>query len=155
MPYWEIFTPENAYTDEDKEQLSKDITKVYVDFVNLPEFYVVIRFHEMPDNTMYVGGRPKNNFVRIVVDHIARQMDDPEYRKMAMGVFEATIAPYVKDRGFDWEIHFDETPIDLWRVQGLMAPPADSELEKLWAKENRPVPYDEDTLLPLEPVPAH
>jgi phenylpyruvate tautomerase PptA (4-oxalocrotonate tautomerase family) len=154
MPYWEIFTPENAYTEEDKQQLSADLTKVYVDFVDLPEFYVVIRFQEMPENTMYVGGQPKNNFVRIVVDHIARQMDDPEFRKLAMSVFEATIAPYVRDRGYDWEIHIDETAIDLWRVQGLMAPPENSDMEKLWAKENRPIPYDEDTMLPLEPVPA-
>ena len=71
-----------------------------------------------------------------------------------MSVFEATIAPYVRDRGYDWEIHFDETPIDLWRVQGLIGPPEESEMEKLWAKENRPVPYDYDTMLPLEPVPT-
>lgn len=154
MPYWEIFTPENAYTPEDKERLSADLTKVYVDFVNLPEFYVVVRFHEMPENTMYVGGKAKNNFVRIVVDHIARQMDDPEFRKLAMSVFEDTIAPYVRDRGFDWEVHFDETPVDLWRVQGLIGPPEESDMEKLWAKENRPVPYDYDTMLPLEPVPT-
>lgn len=154
MPYWEIFTPENAYTPEDKERMSADLTKVYVDFVNLPEFYVVVRFHEMPENTMYVGGKSKNNFVRIVVDHIARQMDDPEFRKLAMAVFEATIAPYVRDRGYDWEIHIDETPIDLWRVQGLIGPPEESEMEKLWAKENRPIPYDYDTMLPLEPAPA-
>ena len=142
MPYWEIFTPENAFTEEDKEQLSSDITQVYVDYVNLPRFYVVILFKEMPTNTMYVGGKSTDNFVRIRVDHIARQMDDPEYRKMAMAVFEDTIAPYVKERGFDWEIHFDETPIDLWRTQGLIPPPPESDIEKLWAQENRPVPYE-------------
>jgi phenylpyruvate tautomerase PptA (4-oxalocrotonate tautomerase family) len=154
MPYWEIFTPKGAFTPEDKQQLSKDLTKVYVDFVNLPEFYVVIRFQELGENEMYVGGEPKTNFVRFIVDHIARQMDDPEFRKLAMAVFEETIAPYVRDRGYDWEIHFDETPIDLWRVQGLIGPPEESEMEKLWAKENRPVPYDYDTMLPLEPVPT-
>ena len=154
MPYWEIFTPAGAFTPEDKQNLSKDLTKVYVDFVNLPEFYVVIRFHEMAENEMYVGGVPQTNFVRLVVDHIARQMDDPEFRKLAMSVFEATIAPYIRDRGYNWEIHFDETPVDLWRVQGLAGPPAESDLERLWAKENRPIPYDEETLLPLEPVAA-
>ena len=30
MPYWEIFTPENAFTPEDKEQLSEAITSIYV-----------------------------------------------------------------------------------------------------------------------------
>jgi hypothetical protein len=32
--------------------------------------------------------------------------------------------------------------MDLWRVQGLMAPPAESDMERLWAKENRPIPYE-------------
>ena len=38
-----------------------------------------------------------------------------------------TIAPFVKGRGFDWEFHIDETPFDLWSVQGYQPPPADSE----------------------------
>jgi hypothetical protein len=33
------------------------------------------------------------------------------------------IAPFVKDRGFDWEFHIDETPFDLWSVQGYRPPP--------------------------------
>jgi phenylpyruvate tautomerase PptA (4-oxalocrotonate tautomerase family) len=154
MPYWEIFTPENAYTPDDKEQLSAAITSIYVEWVNLPEFYVAIRFQELPENTMYVGGKAKNNFVRLVVDHIARRMEGEEYRKLAMAAFEEKIAPYVRDRGFDWEIHIDETPMDLWRTQGVIPPAGESDMERLWAKENRPIPYDYDTLLPLEPAPA-
>lgn len=142
MPYWEIFTPDNAFTDEDKEQISERITQMYVDWVNLPRFYVVVRFHDMPHNTMYVGGKAKNNFVRVVIDHIARRMDDPEFRALCMAAIESVLEPYVKDRGYDWEVHIDETPMDLWRVQGLIAPPPESELEKMWASENRPVPYE-------------
>jgi 4-oxalocrotonate tautomerase family enzyme len=141
MPYWEIYTPENAYTDEDKEQFATAITQACVDFVNIPPFYVVIRFHEMSANTMYVGGKPQTSFVRVVVDTIARQMETPEIRFLVMAAMEAALAPFVKDRGFDWEIHVDETPMDLWRVHGLVPPPAESDVEKLWAKENRPVPY--------------
>ncbi len=143
MPYWEIFTPDNAYTDEEKEQFSADITKVYQQWVDLPAFYVVVRFQEMPANTMYVGGKPTTKFVRVLVDHIARRMDDPEFRKLAMAVFEETMAPYVKDRGYDWEIHIDETPMDLWRTQGIEPPKGESVEEKLWAKENRAIPWDE------------
>lgn len=28
------------------------------------------------------------------------------------------IAPFVKDRGYEWEISIDETPFDLWSLQG-------------------------------------
>ena len=149
MPYWEIFTPEGAYTDEEKEQFSAAITDIYVQWVDLPKFYVVVRFQEMPANQMYVGGKPTNNFVRILVDHIARRMDDPEFRKLAMAAFEDTLAPFIKDRGYDWEIHIDETPMDLWRTQGITPPAGLSDMERLWAKENRPVPYDLETLVPI------
>jgi phenylpyruvate tautomerase PptA (4-oxalocrotonate tautomerase family) len=143
MPYWEIFTPENAFTPADKEQLSERITSLYVDYVNLPKFYVVVLFKDMPANTMYVGGKANDNFVRIRVDHIARQMDDPAIRAMCMEAIEEKLAPFVKDRGYDWEVHLNETPMDLWRTQGLVPPPAESAIEKLWAKENRPVPYEQ------------
>ncbi|MFI5798745.1 tautomerase family protein [Streptomyces sp. NPDC051677] len=142
MPYWEIFTPENAFTPEDKEQLSEAITSIYVDYQSLPKFYVVVLFKDMPANTMYVGGKPANNFVRIRLDHIARQMDGAEIRAMFMGLVEEKLAAFVKDRGYDWEVHVDETPIDLWRTQGLVPPPAHSDVEKLWAKENRAIPYE-------------
>jgi phenylpyruvate tautomerase PptA (4-oxalocrotonate tautomerase family) len=140
MPCWEIFTPANAYTEEDREQLSEAITSIYAGYGNLPEFYVVVIFQEKPANSIYVGGKAANNFVRIRVDHVARQMDIPEVRAACMAVIEDTLAPFVKDRGFDWEVHIDETPMDLWRIQGLVPPLPDSEMEKLWAKENRPIP---------------
>lgn len=142
MPYWEIFAPESAFTPQDREQLSEAITSIYVDYVNLPKFYVVVLFKDMPANTMYVGGKATNNFVRVVVDHIARQMDTAEMRALCMTVIEQKLAPFVKDRGYDWEVHLDETPMDLWRTQGLVPPPPESDIEKLWAKENRPISYE-------------
>ncbi|MEV7661931.1 tautomerase family protein [Paenarthrobacter sp. NPDC089316] len=149
MPYWEIFTPEGAFTDEDKERLTEAITDVYVEWVNLPKFYVCVRFQEMAPNEMYVGGKAKNNFVRIVIDHIARKMENEQIQLGALAAFEAALEPFVKDRGYDWELHIDETPKELWRTQGLIPPPGESDIEKLWAKENRPIPYDLETLAPL------
>jgi phenylpyruvate tautomerase PptA (4-oxalocrotonate tautomerase family) len=142
VPYWEIFAPEDAFTPQDREQLSEAITSIYVDYVNLPKFYVVVLFKETPANTMYVGGKAANNFVRVVVDHIARQMDTAEMRALCMTVIEQKLAPFVKDRGYDWEVHLDETPMDLWRTQGLVPPLPESDMEKLWARENRPIPYE-------------
>jgi len=155
MPFWEIYTPKDAFTDEDKEALTQGITSIYYDLVDLPKFYVVVVFHEMPRNSIYVGGEAANNFIRIRVDHIARAMnEDMIVNGMPAGSFtseqirayfhnlaEEMLAPFVKERGYDWEIHVDETPEDLWRVQGLVPPPGESDFERLWRKENRPVPY--------------
>ena len=59
-----------------------------------------------------------------------------------MAVIEEKLAPFVKDRGFNWEVHIDETPMDLWRVQGIVPPPPGSETERLWAQEDKPIPYE-------------
>ena len=142
MPMWNIHVPEGAYTKEQKKAFSNSITEVYVDFANLPRFYVVVIFHEQPADTVWVGGEPGNDFVRIAVDHIARRMpDSADFKEMAMTAFEDALAPHVKDRGFRWELHIDETPLDLWRVNGITAPPAESEAEKEWARVNAAVPY--------------
>lgn len=160
MPFWEIFTPEDAFTNEDKEALTKEITSIY-DNVNLPKFYVVVVFHNMPANSIYVGGEAANNFIRIRVDHIARQMNEntivknfpagsyttEQIRTYFHNQVEEILVPFVKERGYDWEIHVDETPEDLWRVQGLVPPPGWSEFEELWRKENRPVPYSDQPVV--------
>ena len=146
MPYWEIFSPQDAYDSKDKEAFSKAITDACVSFVQIPEFYVVVRFQEYAADEMYVGGKAQDNFVRVVTDTIARQMEVKEIRMAVMDAIEQAMVPFVKDRGFDWEIHLDETPMDLWRVNGIIPPPAYSEIEQLWAKENRPSPYDYDSV---------
>ena len=65
MPFWQVFAPENAFTDEDKQALAESITSMYTDFVNLPKFYVVVSYHMQPPNSMYVGGKPANKPVKI------------------------------------------------------------------------------------------
>ena len=142
MPLWNIYTPVGAFTAEQKKAFGKDITAKYVETVSIPAFYVVVTFHEVAEEDFLVGGEPVGNFVRIFVDHVARQLETPEIRAWASEEFEKLLVPHIKDRGFDWEWHIDETPIDLWRTQGLVPPPPESDMEKLWAKENRPVPYE-------------
>jgi hypothetical protein len=56
-----------------------------------------------------------------------------------MQLIEAQIAPYVRDRGYDWEIHIDETPSTLAGA-GFGATDALSEGEKLWVEKTVPSP---------------
>jgi 4-oxalocrotonate tautomerase family enzyme len=142
MPMWIVHAPEGAYSTEDKKNLTEVLTQMYVDSVGLPRFYVVVRFDEYPPDSMWVGGKPVNDFVRFVVDHIARQLDDPEFRELAMNMGAEGLAPFTTDRGLHTEFHIDETPIDLWRVDGLKPPPPFSEAEKKWARDNAPSPYE-------------
>ena len=142
MTCWEIFAPEDAYTEQDKERLSEAITSIYVDYAQVPQFYVVVIFNEQPTNSMYVGGKATNNFVSIRIDHFARHLETAEARATCMAIIEERLAPLIKERGFDWEVHIDDTPMDLWRVQGLVPPLPGSEAENAWAKENKPIPNE-------------
>ena len=59
------------------------------------------------------------------------------------------IAPYVRDRGYDWEVTIDELPADLWSLQGEIPPPFESHAEKRWVKENKASPYGLEEKLPI------
>ena len=121
MPLWKVYHPVGAYTREDKHTFAKRITDIYS---SLPKFYVDVVFQEVPQDSFYFGGEPAPNFVRIHMDHIARQLTSEAAKTKFLARVEDAIAPFVKDRGFDWEFHIDETPFDLWAVQGIRPPPS-------------------------------
>lgn len=140
MPFWKIYHPVGAFSAADKHDLSRSITELYR---VLPKFYVIVVFQEVAPDSFYMGGEPAHNFVRIWVDHIARSFP-PDAKKLKskwLARAEKALAPFVKNRGRDWEIHIDETPFDLWQVQGMPPPPPSSEYERIWFEENKPVPY--------------
>lgn len=137
MPLWKIYHPVGAFSADDKQQLAERITALYS---RLPKFYVGIVFQEVAAESFYVGAKPAANFVRIWIDHIARTLPTPEAKAWWIGQCDAALAPFVRDRGLDWEYHIDETPFDLWSIQGIRPPLPNSEDEKRWIRENRPSP---------------
>jgi len=150
MPFWTIYTPEHTFTAEQKNAIASDLTDGYSQYAGIPKFYVVTVFQEVPSESFYVGGKPVDNFVRIVIDHIAR-VTPVEARPLVLHLIESQLAPHIKDRGLNWELHIDETPIDLWRVQGLPAPPFGSEAEKKWIADNKPTPHEGAVLPDMSP----
>ena len=139
MPLWHIYTPEGVYSDDDKTAFARGITDIYERY-GLPRFYVSVMFHELAPNAFFIGGEQTGDFVRISIDHIARQVE-PSRRLSAMQSINKAIDPFVKDRGLRSEIHVDETPIDFWTIEGMKPPEPGSETEKLWAKENKASSY--------------
>jgi phenylpyruvate tautomerase PptA (4-oxalocrotonate tautomerase family) len=138
MPLWKIYHPVGAFTAEDKHAFAQTITDLY-GRLPLPRFYVNVIFQEIPSDSFYIGGEPVGNFIRLSIEHIARTTPDDQ-KAWWLELTNEAIAPFVKDRGFNWEFHIDETPFDLWSIQGYRPPPADSEDEKRWARENKPSP---------------
>jgi phenylpyruvate tautomerase PptA (4-oxalocrotonate tautomerase family) len=137
VPLWKVYHPVGAFSVDDKQQLSKRITDLYK---RLPRFYVGVVFQEVAPESFYVAGEPATSFVRIWVDHIARTLPNAEARTWWIGQCDEALAPFIRDRGFDWEFHIDETSFELWSIQGMRPPLAGTEDEKRWIAENRPTP---------------
>ncbi|MGK4578734.1 tautomerase family protein [Kitasatospora sp. HPMI-4] len=140
MPLWHVYHPPGAYTPGQKQQLSTDITQFYTSF-GLPPFYVMVLFHGVAADSFHVGGEPNGAAVRIVVEHIARHTEDPRLRKRTREALATLLAPHTAERGLYCEFHIDETPRDLWMIDGLTPPPPGSDAEQQWARDNRPTPY--------------
>lgn len=142
MPLWKIYHPVGAFSADDKRELSQRITALYS---RLPKFYVGVVFQEVAPDSFFVGGEPATKFVRIWVDHIARTLPSAEARTWWIGQCDEALAPYIRDRGFDWEFHIDETSFELWSIQGIRPPLPNSEDEKRWISENKPSPLVGET----------
>jgi phenylpyruvate tautomerase PptA (4-oxalocrotonate tautomerase family) len=137
MPLWTIYHPVAAFEADHKQALAKAITKLY----SFPAFYVGVVFIEQDHDSFYRGGEPADNFVRIAVDHINLTWKTREEASRRIKQFDEALAPTMRDRGLVWEFHIDETPRNLWLIEGFPPPPSGSEAEKRWLRENRPSAY--------------
>jgi phenylpyruvate tautomerase PptA (4-oxalocrotonate tautomerase family) len=151
MPLWQLFVPEGAYSAEDKKALGERITNIYSNNFDLPRFYTTVFFHEAKPESYLVGGEPRNQFVQIAIVHAARtagQIADrlestvADIEKMFLALAHQALEPYVKDRGYEWELHVENVPHETWNIDGMEPPPPWSEAEKRWAKDNKSSPYD-------------
>jgi hypothetical protein len=119
--------------------MSERITRIYR---MLPAFYVGVVFQEVPKNSLYVGGESADDFVRIWVDHIARQFKDEEGKEQFWVAVNKVLKPFISDRGLRWEMHIDETPFSLWTIEGLRPPLPDTPAEQKWRAENKASVYE-------------
>lgn len=148
MPLWKVYHPAGAYTEQDKKEFSQRITEIY-SAVPIPRFYVVVIFEETEPGNVWVGGDRHDRFVRFKIDQMARTLPGPVIREWWIKAVDEATHPWVKDRGYEWEITIEEPPADLWTLSGERPPPFESIGEKRWIEENRPSPYSLTERLPV------
>ncbi len=128
MPLWLVFHPEGTFiTPESKQAMAADITTLYTT-AGLPAFYVGGNFSTLPHTNIFVGGKntQERPFIRFMVDHLAVHFGDDAERKLrVVNKLDALIKPHVADKGYDWEFHIDETPRELWKINGFIPPPSE------------------------------
>lgn len=74
MPLHRFYVPPDLYSADDKAKIAEAITEIYTKKLKpLPAFYVVVIFIDVKEEDYFVGGKKTQQFVRVVVDHLARQ----------------------------------------------------------------------------------
>lgn len=142
MPLWKIYCPVDEFSNDEKKAISVALTDLYGRV--MPRFFVGVIFQEVDGNNFYIGGEPNGRFVRIWVDHIARTMDTTEQKQRFFSAVNSIFQPIIEAKQLRWELHVDETPFDLWTIQGILPPRAETEDEKRWIAENKPSPRTHD-----------
>ncbi|MDB5576383.1 MAG: 4-oxalocrotonate tautomerase [Bradyrhizobium sp.] len=87
--------------------------------------------------------------IRFKIDQMARTLPGATLRAWWMRHVEEIIAPFVKERGFEWEVQIGELPSDLWTLNGFVPPPFQSIAEKRWVEDNAISAYSEDEKVPV------
>ncbi|RAL11776.1 tautomerase family protein [Aspergillus homomorphus CBS 101889] len=145
MPLWQIYHQRGTFqTASEKSALAAAITTLYTT-LGLPAFYVVVQFHQLDVEDLFIGGAlatDQEPFVRIVITHIAIRLPDADeaYLRTTVGINEV-LKTHVLDKGYGVEYHVDETERRLWRINGMVPPQWRSEEEKVWVRESRAVEY--------------
>ncbi|MBO4236915.1 MULTISPECIES: tautomerase family protein [Pseudonocardia] len=140
MPLWTVHHSADCLRPDDRRTLAEGITGIYS---MLPSFYVGVVFQAAEPGALFIGGAPRERFVRIQVDHIARTLPDASARDRLIGRVGDLLTPFMAERSLDWELHVDETSRDLWLIQGMRPPGPGTPGERLWAERGAPVPYDD------------
>ena len=148
MPLWKIYHPAGTYNAEDKKLLAEKITGLYAS-IPLPKFYVVVIFEEIAPRFLLCRRRAEQQFYPVQGRPYCEDLAWPAIREWWVRKIDEIIASHVKDRGYDWEVSIDETPFDLWSLQGEIPPPFESMAEKRWVEENRASSYTLAEKLPV------
>jgi hypothetical protein len=139
MPLWNIYYTADIFESTvTRTKLAEDITNLYTGG-GMPAFYVVVQFIPLPAENVFVAGKARTNFVRLVIQHMAvhkHEGVDNFPARFSTKINDA-LRPYIADKGYDWEITVSDTPRDFWRFNGIEPPPYGSEAMKVWAKEDK------------------
>ena len=115
MPLWNIYHPVGAYTAEDKQEMAKRIVDIYI----IPRFYVGVLFHEQPKESFFMGGEPRDDFVRIRLDQFARHIaKDAECVPISAMDIPAVVA-FAKEKKIDLVFVAPDDPLAAGMVDAL------------------------------------
>ena len=144
MPVWDCHYPARGLSQQQRQTLANNITRIYTN-LGLPPFYVQVRFHEAAPSSFFVGGQDYSSTsssshkdAGIQIIHVARSFDSEESKTKFLHKVDQVLNPVFEGQGWDWEYWVMEGPRELWKINGIVPPPTGSETEKRWFEANKP-----------------
>lgn len=104
MSLHRIYHPPNAFSTAEKQGLAERITTLYTE-LGLPAFYVNVIFVATENESFFIAGQTQDKYVRIVIQHLAVQLQNDETKKIILQKYEKAILPFVKEKGYDWQVY--------------------------------------------------
>jgi phenylpyruvate tautomerase PptA (4-oxalocrotonate tautomerase family) len=116
MPLWRIYHATGAITPPDQEKLAQMITDLYsTPPATLPAFYVDVIYVEVPTDKLFVAGKPRNDFVRFSIEHLATHLDKEPPRLVRFHkAIDNALIPFLKERQLEWEYSVVKLPTFSW-----------------------------------------
>ena len=140
MPLWDFHTTPSLFSAQEKQDLATAITNLYG---VLPAFYVNVRFTEHDRTSNFHGGKADVDFAIIRIEHLARQFSDSAAKKRWTNKIDEVLNPVMKPKVANWEYSILELDRDLWKINGMVPPMPNTDMERKWVEENRAVEYDD------------
>ena len=80
-------------------------------------------------------------FTMVNIYHLASNVGklSQEVQKAFIQGVDDILTPRMTKKGMGWEYFVLEGERKFWKIDGIVPPPTGSEMEKLWAKHNKPV----------------
>jgi phenylpyruvate tautomerase PptA (4-oxalocrotonate tautomerase family) len=142
MPLLRFYLAPNLLSPAEKHELAKKITDFYRSRSPMPAFYIDVIYIEVPPDSIYIGGEESGDFIRLCIEHIYMNFPNEVRQLSYLDGLDKILTPTFQSKGLRWEYHINNTPRELWKVQGLVPPPFGSSAEQVWMKENRATPYE-------------
>ena len=79
MPRWNLYYTAGLLSDEEKESLAVQVTKLYQSYGH-PSFWTNVMFEEQPLKNYWAGGKSEHKAVFFYISHAARGFDSEEER---------------------------------------------------------------------------
>lgn len=122
MPLWVFTHTPNAFSPEDKREITDRITTVYRR-TGLPGFYVNVQFSELNPHHIYRGGPRPAKFTTISIYNDAESFKNLTERNKLLNRIDWVLTPQLQSKGIGWEYFIQESPREPWKTDGIIPSP--------------------------------